>query len=158
MPLQFREITEENYQEFIELEVKPDQKDCFFFKSTKPNMMTLAQAYVFKGTEVLAIYDGGSMIGGVYFDTNCGIEDERTIAWLTRLMIDQKYQGNGYGRRAMEMLINRIKMANQGKSIRLGLSYEPENELAKSLYSSLGFKSSDEMVDDQVVVWLDIDP
>jgi len=155
MALRFVEITEKNYHELIELEVKPDQKNCFYFKSTKPNMMSLAEAYVRKGSEVLAVYDDETMIGCVYYHIY-NPPDGKKEAWITRLMLDQRYQGKGLGRKTMEMLIARIK-EEAGESLSIGLSYEPENMLAKSLYDSLGFVPSGKIAGGQVVVWLAIE-
>ena len=152
MPLKFVEITEDNYHELIDLEVKPDQKNCFYFKSTKPNMMSLAEAYVRKSGEVLAVYNGDTMIGCIYYQLYT-LPDGKKEAWITRLMLDQRYQGKGFGRKTMEMLIAWIKK-EAGENLRIGLSYEPENVLAKSLYDSLRFVPNGEETAGQVVVWL----
>lgn len=67
-------------------------------------------------------------------------------------MIDRKYQNKGYGRAAMKLALDYIKTYPCGKSEWCWLSYEPENEAAKKLYSSFGFverpdlyKEGDEM-------------
>jgi len=153
MPLKFQQITEENYHELIDLEVKPDQKNCFYFKSTKPNMMSLAEAYVRKGSQVLAVYDDEIMIGCVFYAIH-NPQEKDPMAWITRLMIDQRYQGKGFGRETMELLIARIKEEASGKNLKIGLSYEPENLLAKKLYDSLGFVANGEETAGQVVCWL----
>jgi diamine N-acetyltransferase len=152
MNLRFEEITDENFHDCIALEVHPEQKDCFYFKSHKPNVMSLAEAYVYKGSKVLAIYDGDTLVGTVFYSP----KNDDGDAWLTRLMIDRRHQGKGFGRRTMEMLIRRISDESAGQCARLGLSYEPENKVAESLYESLGFKPSGEVVHGQVVVWLDM--
>ena len=152
MTLRFEDITEDNYHELIGLEVKPDQKNCFYFKSTKPNMMSLAEAYVRKGSEVLAVYDDETMIGSVYYHI-FNLPDGKKEAWITRFMLDQRFQGKGLGRMTIEMLIARIKSEAE-ENIDIGLSYEPENVLAKKFYDGLGFEASGEMLGGQVVVWL----
>ena len=55
-------------------------------------------------------------------------------------MIDKKYQGNGYGKEAMKLAIDFIKTYPSGKTDYCWLSYEPENEVARKLYLSLGFE------------------
>ncbi len=157
MALEFREVTEENYQEFIELEVKPDQKDCFFFKSTKPNMMTLAQAYIYPERKVLAVFDDDVLLGSVFFNPDTAPPDKSRKAWLTRLMIDQRYQGKGFGKRTMELLIATIKQHHNGRQVKLGLSYEPHNKLAEKMYTDLGFNHEGDISGGQIVVWLDIE-
>lgn len=147
MALEFREVTEENFDEFIGLEVKPEQADCFFFKSTKPNMMSLAQAHVYEESQILAVYDGDTMVGSVFYHPGPPPD-----IWLHRFMIDKRYQGKGLGRQTMLMLFERIRAENKGREIRLCLSYEPENEIGAKLYSSLGFRPTGEEMEGQVVV------
>lgn len=154
MPLRFEEITDDNYRELIELEVKPDQKNCFYFKSTKPNMMSLAEAYVRKGSKVMAVYNDDTMIGCVYYHI-FKLPEGKKEAWITRFMIDQRYQGKGLGRETMNMLIAHIR-EEAGEDVSIGLSYEPENALAKKLYDSLGFVPSGKIFGGQAVVWLEV--
>ena len=151
MALRFRRITGKNYHECMELSVRDDQADCFYFNSPKPNMMSLAEAYVFGGgSQVLAIYDGKTMVGALFY-TPAGKHGK---AWLTRLMIDRRYQGKGLGRKSMETLIRRVR--KEGAK-RLGLSYEPHNKQAEKLYRSLGFRPGGKKNNaGQIVAWLDL--
>jgi diamine N-acetyltransferase len=72
-------------------------------------------------------------------------EDEATPYFMDgsyliwRLMIDKKYQGKGYGRKALELALDYIRTFPCGKADICWLSYEPENEVAKKLYASFGF-------------------
>ncbi|MFH0816172.1 MAG: GNAT family N-acetyltransferase [Methanobacteriota archaeon] len=150
MAIRFEEITDKNFHECIDLEVHPEQKDCFYFKSNRPNVMSLAEAHIYKDHKVLAVYDGETMVGTVFYSP----ENDFGGAWLTRLMIDRRYQGKGHGRRAMEMLIGRIREETHGKCARLGTSYEPDNRIAERLYKSLGFRPSGELLHGQTMVWL----
>jgi diamine N-acetyltransferase len=121
MTLEFREVTEKNFDEFIGLEVKQDQGDNFFFKSTRPNLMTLAQGYIYNPhTKVLAVYDGKTMVGSVFYSPRAGPPGRARKAWLIRFMIDKRYQGRGLGKRAMELLFERIKAENGGERVRSG--------------------------------------
>ena len=58
---------------------------------------------------------------------------------LWRFMIDKRYQGKGYGRKAMELALEYMRSFPCGKADSIWLSYEPENEVAKKLYASFGF-------------------
>ena len=58
---------------------------------------------------------------------------------LWRFMIDKRYQGRGYGRKAMQLALDYIRTFPCGKAETCWLSYEPENEVAKKLYASFGF-------------------
>ncbi len=151
MALRFAKVTGRNYHECIALEVRPDQADCFYFNSSKPNVMSLAEAYVFGGnSQVLAIYDERTMVGALFYTPDV----KPGKAWLTRLMIDRRFQGKGYGRKAMGMLFKRVR--KEGAK-RLGLCFEPHNKPAELLYRSLGFKPSGK-THGQTVAWLDLSP
>ena len=54
-------------------------------------------------------------------------------------MIDKNYQNKGYGRQAVELALEFIRTYPCGKADFCWLSYEPENTVAKSLYTSFGF-------------------
>lgn len=54
-------------------------------------------------------------------------------------MVDQRYQGVGYGREAMRLLIERIRGLADEEHMRIFISFEPENSIARALYESLGF-------------------
>jgi len=52
-------------------------------------------------------------------------------------MIDEMYQGNGYGLIAVQMVIEEIRTRKDRTDVLLG--YKPENQQAKRLYSKAGF-------------------
>lgn len=58
--------------------------------------------------------------------------------WIYRVMIDQAFQGKGYGRQAMEALLALIQSDPAHHMVYL--SYEPENTAAEKLYGSFGFR------------------
>ncbi|MGT2625191.1 GNAT family N-acetyltransferase [Streptococcus thoraltensis] len=59
-------------------------------------------------------------------------------------MIDKKYQNQGYGRQAVKVAIQFVKQFPCGSANYFWLSYEPENQVTKSLYSSSGFYETGE--------------
>ena len=67
------------------------------------------------------------------------VEMARKSYCVWRFMIDKRDQGKGYGRKAMELALDYIRTFPCGKADTCWLSYEPENEVAKKLYSSFGF-------------------
>lgn len=124
------EIDRYNYLHVMDLAVAPEQKP---FVAT--NQYSLAQAYVQPECVPLALYAENKPVG---FAMYCLDTDDRQY-WIFRLMIDQRYQGRGYGRAAMLLLIDRIRSEMDEAHDRIYISFEPENKIAKSLYESLGF-------------------
>ena len=118
------------------------------------NTSSLAEAYVaITNGEValpFAICKNGKPIGFLMIGYGADGEDfdgedpefikmVKNSYCLWRFMIDKRYQGRGYGRKAMELALDYIRTLPCGKADNIWLSYEPENEVAKKLYASFGF-------------------
>ncbi len=73
-------------------------------------------------------------------------------AFIQRLMVDEKFQGQGYGKFGIERMLEIFRADERIKEV--GISYEPENEDARKLYASLGFVETGEIVDDETVAVL----
>ncbi len=144
-------ITYKNYIEVI-WGLKVFQKQKSFVAS---NANSLAEAYVAvtNGNVALpfAICRNQKPIGFVMIGYGLGEDDDlekedpefvkmaRQSYCLWRFMIDKRYQGKGYGRKAMRLILDYIRTFPCGKAETCWLSYEPENELARKLYASFGF-------------------
>ena len=91
-----------------------------------------------------AIYFGKKVVGFVMIGYHIFDEGDPDFVknnyCIWRFMIDKNYQGKGYGREAMKKVIELIKSFPAGKTDYCWLSYEPENEIARKLYLSLGFE------------------
>ena len=68
---------------------------------------------------------------------------------LCRFMIDRKYQGKGYGKEALQLIINDMK--NEFHCNEIYLSVDPENVKAKHIYQQFGFYSTGKVVDEEEV-------
>ncbi|HPQ46685.1 MAG TPA: GNAT family N-acetyltransferase [Clostridia bacterium] len=143
--MELREISMENFLECIKLSVSDMQKG--FVAS---NMFSLAEAKADGVSVPLAIYDGDTMVGFIMYDYD---EKERT-GWISRLMVDQRYQGRGHGRWAMMEVIGRLREIEGIKIMRT--SFAPENSAARKLYTSLGFKLTGEQIDGEDVCIMEI--
>ncbi len=140
----FEKITWDNYSKIVKLRVTKEQ-DNFVAR----NERSLIHAYIaLSGGEMVpypfGIYLGKKPVGFVMIGYN-GYEDGepefmKNTYFIWRLMIDKRYQGKGYGRQALKLALDFIRTFPSGKSDLCWLSYEPENEVAKKLYASFGFK------------------
>jgi diamine N-acetyltransferase len=138
--IEFREIDRHNFFDVIDLKAAEEQKHF-----VAPNVFSLAQAKAFPECICLAIYHGDVLVG---FTMYCMDYDDKEY-WIYRLMIDAKHQSKGYGKAAMEKLIERIKQDQEHKVIYL--SFEPENNPAKGLYQKLGFEADGRVIDGEIV-------
>jgi diamine N-acetyltransferase len=69
-------------------------------------------------------------------------------------MIDKKYQHQGMGRKALLASLQYLESMPCGNADYCWLSYEPENVVAKKLYSSVGFHENGETCEDEIVSFL----
>lgn len=141
------EIDRYNYMSVLDLSVSEEQKS---FVAT--NQYSLAQAYVQPECIPLALYAENKPVG---FAMYCLDVDDHQY-WIFRLMIDRRYQGRGYGKEAMFLLIDRIRALSDEDHNRIYISFEPENHVAKSLYESLGFVPDGRIEYGEVVYRLDL--
>jgi diamine N-acetyltransferase len=148
---EIRPVTIANWEEIIELRVREDQKH--FVAS---NLYSIAEAqfgFDFEGHWDLhpnGIYEGANPVGFLMYALNQN--HPRFQAFIIRLMVDERYQGRGYGRFGINKMLEIFR--GQGHIGQVGISYEPENQTARSLYASFGFVEPGEMLDDEVLALL----
>ena len=144
--VEFREITENNYDDCLKLEVSEDQK-----KFVASNVYSLAQAWVFYDTAYpFAIYAGNKMVGFIMM----GYYKPKGIYNIWRLMIDKRFQGKGYGKAALVLAVKYLKEKYNVSEI--FLSFEPDNTVAEKLYSSIGFQRTGEVENNEIVMCLKV--
>lgn len=137
--MELKEITWDNFIECIELQVTEQQRQYI-----SSNQHALAEAYIAskEGQVIItfAVYKDETMVGfiSMYYDDGDG-EFEYSSYGVFKFMIDQRYQGKGYGKEAMEKALEYAKASPHGKARVVELTYKPENVIAKRLYSSLKF-------------------
>ena len=76
---------------------------------------------------------------------NLDFAKNRYSYYIWRFMIDKRYQRNGYGTAAMKLAIGFVRTFPCGEARYCWLSYEPDNEVARKLYLSLGFEEKPEL-------------
>lgn len=139
-----RPLTKDNWEDAIKLHVRKDQKH--FVAS---NVYSIAEAHFNPELTPMGIYAGETMVGFLMV----GLERGRDRWWLMRLMIDERYQGKGYGRESLRQVIELLR--KNPTCDRIYLSYEPENITAEMLYKSFGFRATGEMEEGEKVVVLE---
>ena len=153
MSVILRPVDHKNWRGVIDLKLRDDQKH---FVSS--NVFSLAESK-YGGDEddghwdlfPVAIYADDVLVGFAMYAIN--YNGEKFQGFIDRLMIDVQFQGKGYGREAMKLLITIFTQDTKIKNV--GISYEPENEVARKLYASLGFVETGNIVDGEMVAMLE---
>ena len=149
---EIRPVTKDNWKELIRLKVREDQ--TYFVAS---NLYSIAEAQFGDDYEghwdlyPFGIYDDEGMpVGFLMYGLN--LDHPKQQAFIQRLMVDDKYQGKGYGRFGMQKMLEIFRAQKRIQFV--GISYEPENEAARKLYASLGFVEPGEMLDGETLAVL----
>lgn len=144
---ELRKIDGDNIDELVALEVAENQKD--FIETT--NLRSFADAHMLNADGIpatpLAIYSDDTMVGFMMYiyDTldHESFENEvfygKKSYFIWHMMIDKRYQGKGFGKRAFENMLTTIKTMPDGEAEYVTLFYHTSNVTAKTLYASFGF-------------------
>ena len=123
-----RDVTQETFRSVAKLSVADDQKNF-----VAPKAFSIGEASFSDEAWFQAIYADETPVGFAML-----FEDfEKAEFGLWRFMIDKEHQGKGYGRAALELIIERVK--NHPNATKMELSVVPENIGAIKLYENMGF-------------------
>lgn len=132
--VELREITKDNLDDVVKLEISESQEG--FVSSTA---YALAQAWVYKETAFpFVIYADDVLVGFImlgYYET----KNQYTI-W--KFLIDKHYQNKGYGKKALELAVEYLIEKFNVSEVFVGVVIN--NNAARSLYYSLGFRETGE--------------
>jgi len=146
-----KDIDKSNFWECIKLTTNKEGKRFLSEKFVASNAVSIAESKIYDFWITKAIYAGEIMVGFAMY----GYCPDDELYELCRFMIDHKHQGRGYGRRALELIIEEMKQIYNPKEIYL--SFVPGNERAKKLYEIFGFKDTGKIEDGEIVYCLSID-
>jgi diamine N-acetyltransferase len=141
-------ISPENYESALSLSVRPDQADL-----VASVQKSLADAYVYSDSLFRIAMVDGVPVGYLLlfpFDSERG----RTVN-IVRFMIDEGFQGQGLGRRLLDLCLEWIKTLEPAVEI-VRVSTLPWNEPALALYENSGFERSG-MEDGEIALYLKLD-
>ncbi|EOH88663.1 GNAT family N-acetyltransferase [Enterococcus pallens] len=132
MDLVIQPVNEKNWRQVVQLQVQPTQQD--FIESNAQSLLEAAYDYSLHW-HPLALYDADSLVGFAMI----GALQEKSM-WLDRVMIDQQFQGHGYGRQFIPLLLDYMQKTYDVE--RVYLSAHEENEKIFAYYEKLGFIDS----------------
>ena len=149
---ELRPVTKDNWLELSRLKVAEGQGDF-----VAPNVYSIAEAQFGAEDEIgrwnlypLGVYEEGKPVGLILYGLNYAHPDTQGL--IMRLMVDEKFQGQGYGRFAMQAVLDIFRADGNVKAV--VISYLPENVGAKNLYASLGFVETGEVFHAELVAVL----
>lgn len=140
MMIRFVDIDRDNWR--TQLQVAPLQRA---YVADTAVMLARAYAYREQRSRAFLICAEDTPVGmGLYYDL-----PETRCYDFSQLLIDERYQGKGYGKEATKMVLDAMKA--DGKYDKVVLCYVEGNEKAKKLYESFGFSEIDRDQDEIVM-------
>ena len=133
MEIHFEKVTSDKRKAVENLQVFAEQQT--FIESMAENLKESDQ---FPEWESAGIYDGNQLIGYAMYGR---WQDGRV--WLDRFLIDQRFQGQGYGKAACRLLM--LMLIEKYQTNKLYLSVYDTNSSAIRLYQQLGFVFNGEL-------------
>ena len=154
--IRLEKISGNNIWDILKLEVSDEQKT--FVAANDVSIIEACIALTSGGHAFpFGIYDDETPVGFcmIGYGTDDSWENAPAVAKdsynLWRFMIDRRHQGKGYGKAAMKLILDFIATRPCGPAKLCWLSYEPENTVAKALYSAFGFRETSEWDGDEVI-------
>ncbi len=149
MSLKIKDINNINYKEAIKLTVKSHQVS--FIETVEESLLEARELSLWRP---VAIYDNDKIIGFAMY----GLWKEKDFpgrVWLDRFMIGKDFQGKGYGKKSLEIVLDKI--FNDYKCNEIYLSIYDNNILAIDLYKKFGFKFTGDLdINGELVMKLEV--
>ncbi|MEW9180709.1 GNAT family N-acetyltransferase [Bacillus mycoides] len=147
MNVQLKIVTRENWEDALKLRVKENQ-----IHLVPAVAVSLAKVYIKPDGENVeyipfAIYDGDLIVG---FIMHAFVRESTDMYWINGFIIDEKEQGKGYGKAALQEIINLIKN-NFKECEKIRLTVHKDNISAKKLYECYDFKPLGNVYDGEEV-------
>ncbi len=148
MSVTLRDITGDNYFQVLELKISPEQEAAKF---VAPVVRSLADAWYYRDEGITypkAIYAKDDLVGFIMYELDT--EEQQVFIW--RFLIDQRYQGKGYGRQTIEAVVEMAK--EQAQMTKVVADYVDGNEPMKKILLDLGFEETgfDQEINEHIMV------
>jgi diamine N-acetyltransferase len=145
MDVSLREVTSENLHAVLALAVSPEQTEY-----VASNARSIAEAHFNPRAWFRAVFTDDDPVGFVMVARDPAARS----FYIWRFMIDARQQGRGYGRRALELLLDEARAAGVDE---VTLSVAPGEHSAVGFYTRFGFQETGEVVHGQLVMRLGLE-
>jgi diamine N-acetyltransferase len=132
MPITLKDITRENFEEMISLHVSQEQE-----RFVASNLYTIAQMQFKEEKIAKGVYLENKAVGLIAYD----LEDYD----IWRLLIDSRFQGRGYGRKALKLVLDILRKDGRLKTARTSILVD--NIAMRNLIVSFGFKENGKVLE-----------
>ena len=126
----------------IPLSVSKDQEQ---YVASTTTILARAYAYREQRSRAFVIYDNETPVGMVLYHD----EDSLDAYIFSEILIDERFQGKGYGTTATKLVLDRMK--KDGRYHKVVLCYIEGNDAAKRLYEQFGFVETDRDEDEIIM-------
>ena len=144
------DVTKDNWIQVISLTTNENGSHTLVEEFVASNAYSIVQSVYESGWTVKAIENDGTLIGFTMY----GFCEEHAVYELCRFMIGRRYQGKGYGEKALEMIL--AEMKKQFSCTEIYLSTAPDNARGRHIYEKFGFVRTGEVWDEEEVYCLKI--
>jgi diamine N-acetyltransferase len=125
MSVKLEKLNRFNWEVFIKLEVTPEQSNYI-----SSNLYAIAQSY-FEPSELYGIYHKDLPVGFLV------LNKWNSIYWLSHIMIDKNWQGQGIGSDVLKNLKTMLASRNDFQELRASVA--SGNKQAQRLFTKAGF-------------------
>jgi diamine N-acetyltransferase len=143
--ISLREITAETVREICRLNVSEAQKHF-----VAPNADSIAQAYYEPKAWFRAIYADDTPVGFLMLYD----DPSEPLYFLWRFMIDARYQKLGFGKRALDLLIEHVR--GRPGAHEMTLTCHPGEDGPEPFYRKYGFKLTGQMMYNEAEMRIDL--
>ena len=141
MDVSLREVTADTVRTICALTVAPSQQGF-----VAPNAVSIAEAHFTPAAWFRAIYADETPVGFVMLER----DPERHEYGLWRFMIAEPFQRSGYGRRALELVVDDIRSSDPDAT-ELLTSWVPGEGGPEPFYVKFGFVATGEVEEGELV-------
>ncbi len=132
MDICLKDITKDNWLDMIELKITKEQENYVALNSESIACSKFYDDYVNKG-----IYLDNTAIGFMQYFPN-HYEGKPNEIYIDQLMIDVNHQGQGYGKKAIQLVLSEIKKMPQYQTI--SICYVQGHTVMKKFFENFGFE------------------
>lgn len=145
--ISLREVTADSVRVICRLEVSEAQKHF-----VAPNAVSIAEAYFEPKAWFRAIYADETPMGFLMLYD----DPDEPVYFLWRYMIDARYQKLGFGKRAMDLILDHVRSRPGARE--MSLSCHPGEEGPEPFYRRYGFSLTGKMLGDEAEMRITLQP